>query len=385
MNNASQYSAAFIGGLPAHYVPFIRPRAAFHELDQDLFRPAEGNSLCKEYIVRTCEIATLEKTQFLENSLLALSLSLYGIELQSRDLSIQAMRFYHHILRQFQHQVTQLVNQQTLSEDVVLRLVGATLLASVYEAVANGSTYGFENHLRGAGLMLHRLGVNNHRNIMTRHMLYDFRGFEYLRCLARRQHSFLCDQEWKRPAWLDEYPYGCNSLQRLITIGLDVLSLWKALNEINHHNVEANGVLELKGRRDIIENIISCSHNILADIQTWHNTFTSIINHSLSNKALKMDELAFSSLSACVAELFFATTATSILDLQLTALTKLKRAGVPYPKGLQEIIKEADMYAGLTVSYSVYTQKQKSTFTWIVSGYTLSVVNQHQALALIFK
>ncbi|KAH8821967.1 hypothetical protein F5884DRAFT_108606 [Xylogone sp. PMI_703] len=385
MGTASQYTAAFIGGLPAHYVPSIRPCAAFHELDDNIFRPAEGNSLCKYYITQTCERAALEKTQVLENSLLALSLSAYAIQLQTPDLSIQAMRFYHHTLRQFRQQVTQLVSRQNLTEDVVLRLVGATLIASLYEVVANGSTHGFENHLRGAGLLLRRLGVDNLHDIMSWHILYDFRGFEYIRCLAHQEDTFLCEPQWKEPAWLDQYPYGRNSLQRLITIALDALPLWKTLNEMHQYRVDGNSPSEQCGYQETIENILSRSRELLADIQTWHNTFADVIKLSLTNEVLKMDELITSSLVACMAELYFTTTATSLLDLQLTALLKLKRIGVPYPEELQEIVREADMYAGLTVSYSCHAQKHKSTFTWIISGYTLRIASQHQALALVFR
>ncbi|KAH8819427.1 hypothetical protein F5884DRAFT_11342 [Xylogone sp. PMI_703] len=361
ISTVHQYTSAFIDAFASEYVLNARPYATFHELGTNATH-IEQNKLL---LAQTCELAIFDKTHILQNALVALSLTLGGIQCQRRDLNVQAIEFYLATLREMKRQANILLHQQSTSDENWQGFLSANLIAALYEIAANSSIKGFENHMQGAALMLERRGVENFNDAMSQHVLYDFRGFEYMRCLSHRQASFLCEQSWKEPPWLDQYPYGHGPVQTLISFGLDLLPLLEQFDGIIKHNDNS------KNDPSTLKILLKSSQDVYLKLQRWREDCSGV--DGPLNTLPQEEEHVRAQNSALVAEVYYMATMMALLDLQVQVL---KRLDSTIDK-IQNLKEKAEAYADWTQSYCERLQRKPCVFTQIVCGYALNIATRY--------
>ena len=83
-----QYKTGFVSVFQDRYVP-------------DLLKPSNGqsNGICAGWIATACELSSLQGSDMLSDSLLAMSLALVGGERQDQDIATAGLRHYSRALR----------------------------------------------------------------------------------------------------------------------------------------------------------------------------------------------------------------------------------------------------------------------------------------------
>ncbi|KAH8809259.1 hypothetical protein F5884DRAFT_753747 [Xylogone sp. PMI_703] len=351
---------------PQHVLPTV-PFTTLHELESEF---PDGSILDASLCPQIWELASLDKTGILQNARLAIFLATRGNDLNKRDLSIQGIQYYLAMLQELQRQTSALLSQPTTLDPTWKVFLAANLIAAIYEVTANKSMKGFENHMQGAAFILEQRGIIDFHDPVDRHVLYDFRSFEFLRCLLHRRYTFLCDSAWREPEWLIERTQGHCAFQVLVTMGLDVLPLLEQFDQITATAGDSPQPVYTQSQKSALLALLKSSQEVLQRIQGWQNTAElPRCSDPVMSKLTDDCEYARFRNSPLVAELYHTTILTTLLDLQVEMLIRLEI-------NESQQVEEANRYAQLAHSHNVQLQQQPGVFTEIVYNYVVDILQR---------
>ncbi|KAH8798625.1 hypothetical protein F5884DRAFT_758694 [Xylogone sp. PMI_703] len=313
---------------------------------------------------------SLDKTGILQNARLAIFLATCGNDLNKRDLSIQGIQYYLAMLQELRRQTSALLSQPTTLDPTWKVFLAANLIAAIYEVTANKSMKGFENHMQGAAFILEQQGIIDFHDPVDRHVLYDFRSFEFLRCLLHRRYTFLCDSAWREPEWLIERPQGHCAFQVLVTMGLDVLPLLEQFDQITATAGYSPQPVHTQSQKSALLTLLKSSQEVLQRIPGWQNTFElPRCSDPVMSKLTDGCEYARLRNSPLVAELYHTTIIAMLLDLQVEMLLRLEI-------NESQQVEEANRYAQLAYLHNVQLLQQPGVLTEIVYNYVVDILQR---------
>ncbi|CZR63374.1 uncharacterized protein PAC_13271 [Phialocephala subalpina] len=240
---SSKYSSSitilpFINEASDHSLAAPQNRSGYMALLRERYVPELPKFTCERgelngasWIATACSLALKSQhSEMLSDSLLAMSLSLVGLDRHEGELSTASLKQYSRALNGLRSGLAP--RPSGLSQHQVNAALVTSLACGMYEMMTNKSLSALMHHLNGVSAILKTRGVENLQSDSSRRTFYEYRSIHLPIALSTRKANFLSLPKWINPPWKTLEPLSASKLGTVIDIGFEIPVLMEKFDNL---------------------------------------------------------------------------------------------------------------------------------------------------------
>jgi hypothetical protein len=256
---------------------------------------------CSTWLVFSYKATKQRQAEILNDSMLALALSIHSKENSNPQILHAARQVYSRALLRLQTSFAQLADPSSSSSSSsnFASLIGLSCLAcAVSEMVANQCLTSLGKHLDGIGLLVQTRGPDALSSELDRTLFFEHRAMYIIKSVVERKSYFYSERAWIDFEWKRRNPNTINLFQSL----LDIAYLIPEALEIFDRAHDVDGLLRL----------VEMVRDLDARLDAWERHTTQILQSPLSRPRVctaasdpQLNPIEFATLGTAIAMLYF--------------------------------------------------------------------------------